>query len=418
MLWDPYGAFQTQTLPNGLAVHALQMDRPWQRIGFLVHSGALQDEVGKEGTGHFLEHLVTENIPNNDRSNLQDYFRSHGGGAMLGATNFWYSKYSFYLPLLDEEIQYGLTIFAKLLMSVTIEKSIETERSVIINEFNKKYPVKFVFDDKLRTHHTLYKGMEIERMLCPLGTHQSINAIQKDDLQKYYDAHYTPANISVVGVGAYSLDKFVESIKGTDLYGYKHGTRSLYPPIATVPVLETNRTVINMKDIMLNSEMKNASIECSAIIPLSISVQALIIYSAMLSELLSKEIREERGWTYHIYCNVIEYYQFNKLTIECTSFSVEAIDSIEEIIDSIISSIPLQNSLFHKIRDGRIKRQFIVDENTSQIFSNSMDEISEYNRVILQKELLEKFTALTFEDICAVAPHFTVNNRYTVLVNP
>jgi len=43
-MWDPYAEFESATLPNGLKVYAAHWaERPWQAIGFVIHSGAEQD---------------------------------------------------------------------------------------------------------------------------------------------------------------------------------------------------------------------------------------------------------------------------------------------------------------------------------------------------------------------------------------
>lgn len=63
MIYDPYAVFKKHVLPNGLTIYHAYYDRPWVKSKFVIHSGSREDEVRKEGTSHFVEHLVSENIP-------------------------------------------------------------------------------------------------------------------------------------------------------------------------------------------------------------------------------------------------------------------------------------------------------------------------------------------------------------------
>jgi predicted Zn-dependent peptidase len=61
-MWDPYSQFETRVLDNGLTIHVLHgPERPGVRFVFGIHSGARHDLPGKEGTAHFMEHLVHRN---------------------------------------------------------------------------------------------------------------------------------------------------------------------------------------------------------------------------------------------------------------------------------------------------------------------------------------------------------------------
>ena len=62
-MYDPYADFEKATLPNGLQVYAAYWpDRPWQYVGFVLHSGANTDPEDLPGVAHFVEHLVSRNI--------------------------------------------------------------------------------------------------------------------------------------------------------------------------------------------------------------------------------------------------------------------------------------------------------------------------------------------------------------------
>ncbi|MCX6736974.1 MAG: insulinase family protein, partial [Candidatus Parcubacteria bacterium] len=200
-MFDPYADFKKTTLPNGLAIHALRWpNRPWEAIGILVHSGAEHDPIGFEGLAHFVEHLVSENA-NIPKKEMNTFFEKYGGMVDFGATGYPYAHYRFFLPALKNILAKAFSMFGHMLISAKLKNFIERERKIIINEFHCAYPAKFQFDLDMQKHRALYSDSWLGRFTRPLGNPESIGLITQKELQSYYDAHYTPANISIVGVG-------------------------------------------------------------------------------------------------------------------------------------------------------------------------------------------------------------------------
>jgi len=209
-MWDPYAEFQSATLANGLNVYAaFWPERPWEVVGFLIHSGAEQDPLGREGTAHFVEHLIAENS-NVSKRKMCAFFANCGGKVNLGKTGYAASYYHFFVPTDKVILEKAFSLFGHMLLLAKIEKFIERERQVIKGEFYQHYPIKFQLDVDMHKHKTLYGGCWLERFVRPFGDAESIERITQSDLQLYYDSHYTPANISVVGVGGVTLPELVK----------------------------------------------------------------------------------------------------------------------------------------------------------------------------------------------------------------
>jgi predicted Zn-dependent peptidase len=416
MNWDPYSEFRSTTLENGLTIHALQMQRPWQRVGFVIHSGALQDPIGKEGMAHFVEHLVSENcsLSNQDLINM---FRKVGGSCMLGNVNYWRTHYSFYIPLKETIMKKALSLFGQMLISSKLEKNIERERDVIINEFNKKYPILALHDLCMHEQRVLFKDHPLERMLSAIGTPFAIKEINKIDLQHYYDMHYTPANISLVTVGGYSLDEIVGFISKTPFSLKKMGSRVEYAALNSFLPLNENRYVLKTSAV-IGSTVNSAGYESSAKIPLSINRSALRMICLMLKELLVRELREKFAWTYAVNTDWDNYREFYLFSITVSSFAVTAIDSIEEKIEAVILSVYKNRKLFNKIRKERMVRLFILDQNTANIMDDCMQDIAVDNRVVTLAEHYKSFSQLTFDEVCSLIPYLSTENRWTLIKIP
>ena len=245
-MWDPYAEFDSAMLPNGLTVHAAHWPgRPWEAMGFLIHSGAEHDLVGLEGLSHFVEHAVSENTDVSKRD-MEAFFEDCGGMANLGTTGYPYTRYHFFVPIDRAVLIQAFSMFGQMLLSAKLEKFIERERQVIIGEFHRYYPVKLKLDLAVREHKILYNGYWLERFVRPLGNPESVRRITQSHLQSYYDTHYTPVNMSIVGVGGMMLSELVELISESPFATSKKGVRTLTPNPATDVALPTETRYVSL----------------------------------------------------------------------------------------------------------------------------------------------------------------------------
>ncbi|MDB5255113.1 MAG: mitochondrial-processing peptidase subunit beta [Candidatus Nomurabacteria bacterium] len=417
MKWDPYSEFHTTVLDNGLTIHARQVKQSWQRMGCMVHSGAAQDLVEKEGTAHFLEHLVSEHslVPN---KTMNEYFKRQGGSCMLGMTSYWRTWYGFFVPSEKRVIKKSLSYFSSMLLNAELHNKIERERSVIINEFNKKYPLTFAYEKLVKEHTLLHENRMLERMLCSLGTCQTIDNITQHDLQKYYDIHYVPANMSIVTVGGYSVDQIVELLSESDFSQNKPGKRASLNLGGELVPLSTTRLMFNMGDYLKVLPNKNGSYESRGRLPRHVNTRSVTLLVLMLRILLFRALREKRAWTYDVSVDWNNYRDFYSFDIKCSSFDIKAVNKIETVIDGIIASVPTKRSFFEKIKKDRLKSVWMNDENGSQLLDEVLGDATLYNRILTLQEFYETIERVSFEDVCNLIPYLVPEKRLTTIIVP
>ncbi len=418
MNWDPYSEFRSATFSNGLEIHALKMDRPWQRLNVVVHSGSVQDSAGKEGTAHFVEHLVSKNTTTSYEA-LRDYFNNNGGGAMFGATNFWNTQYRFFIPKKEAVMAQSLEYFGEMLLGLKLKRNIERERDVILNEFIKKYPITFRYDIELRAHKALHAGLPLERILTPLGSSDTIKVITEEDVQEYYDTNYTPKNMSIVAVGGYSLEEICDFLSESRFAVLMPGERKAMRPLKRFPKMPENFLELKLSDyVALSAIEKFASYESSFKIPLSISETAISILGGMLNELLDHEIRQKEAWTYNIRTSSHFYVQYYKFNVACSSFSLKAVDLIEERIDSIITSIPSNEGLFKKIKKNKLAGVYMSDEDGSTILTEAVTDLFYRGGIKPLTASIENIERVTFAEVCSILQFWKKENRWTMITRP
>ena len=188
--------FNRFTLANGLRVLVHEDDTtPMAVVNILYDVGARDEEEGKTGFAHLFEHLMfggSVNIPSYDEP-LQRV-----GGENNAFTSNDITNYYITLPAVNLETAFWLESDRMLSLAFS-EKSLETQRNVVCEEFKQRY-LNQPYGDvwlKLRplayTTHP-YRWATIGQEL------KQIEDARMEDVKAFFQKHYNPQNaIMVVG---------------------------------------------------------------------------------------------------------------------------------------------------------------------------------------------------------------------------
>lgn len=417
-MWDPYAEFQSATLPNGLTVHAAHWPgRPWEAMGFLVHSGAEYDPIGLEGLSHFIEHVVSENT-NVSKKEMETFFKHCGGKVCLGTTGYPSTHYRFFVPTDSAILAKAFSMFGHMLLSAKLEKFIERERRVIIGEFHRHYPVKFKLDLDVREYKALYAGYWLERFVRPLGHPESVTRITQSELQSHYDTHYTPANMSIVGVGGMQLTELVELLSESPFATSKKGVRTPLPTPATdvAPPSETRHVFELSKHI--TDPIEVGAYRSVAKIPGNINGRVVRIVNEMFNEVFFEEVREQRAWAYAINSSRHNFRHFYEFSINCDTLALKAINEVEGVIEACMASMADREDLFEQIKRRALASQFMTDLTGRGICDGALDDLAKDQRIISLKEIGEDLEHATMSDVKGVLQWLRPDRRWTLITKP
>lgn len=417
-MWDPFANFESAVLSNGLTIYASHWpDRSWQHVNFLIHSGADQDLIGREGTAHFMEHLVSENgmFP---QFEMQKFLRKNGGNANFGSTAYPHTYYQFSLPAMDSILTEGLMMFGSMLLHAQLEKYIERERAIIFGEFRQYFPSDYKHELEVRKNRAIHRGNTLERMALALGTLESIANITQGDLQTYYDTHYTPANMSIVCVGGKTLNEMVALLSDSPFADLKKGIRTVRPaPTRQVSAPLDCRYTYRQSDY-ISTPVEVGEYHSFAKIPGTFSQSELEIFSRALGEKLFEEVRLERAWTYHIQASGTPYAGFFQSEIQAMGVRLDAMDSIEKVIDFCVSEVGTNTELFHRTQEATIAETIMLDTTGNDICYDAMQQISLYGRIESLQEQMDSYRRVAFQDMQDLSRLLAPHMRHTQLALP
>lgn len=217
--------FNRFTLANGLRVLVHEdATTPMAVLNILYDVGARDEEEGKTGFAHLFEHLMfggSVNIPSYDEP-LQRVGGENNAFTSNDITNY-------YITLPAENVETAFWLESDRMLSLAFsEKSLDTQRNVVMEEFKQRYLNQPYGDVWLKLRPLAYQNHPYQWATIGQDLAQIENA-KMEDVKAFFKKHYNPQNaILVVGGNVKTADvkalaeKWFESIPA----GEKH-TRNL-----------------------------------------------------------------------------------------------------------------------------------------------------------------------------------------------
>ena len=194
--------FEKFTLSNGLKViFHKDPTTPLAVINTLFDVGARDESPDKTGFAHLFEHLMF-----GGSINIEDFDAplQNAGGESNAFTSNDITNYYNIIPA--QNIETALWLESDRLLSLAFtEKSLETQRSVVIEEFKQRYlnqPYGDVWLELRPLAYTIHPyqwatiGKEIKH----------IEDASMEDVKSFFYKHYTPSNAIVCIAGNFELD--------------------------------------------------------------------------------------------------------------------------------------------------------------------------------------------------------------------
>ena len=198
--------FEKFTLANGLRVIFHQdVSTPMAVMNIMYDVGARDEDPQKTGFAHLFEHLMfggSVNVPDYDEP-LQ----------MAGGENNAYTTNditNYYIQLPAENLETAFWLESDRMLSLAFgEKSLETQRKVVIEEFKEHYLTKPYGDVWHKMRELAYKKHPYRWMTIGKELSHIENA-KLEDVKNFFFKHYRPVNAVLVVAGNVTIEKVKE----------------------------------------------------------------------------------------------------------------------------------------------------------------------------------------------------------------
>lgn len=279
--------FNRFTLANGLRVLVHEDDTtPMAVLNILYDVGARDEETDKTGFAHLFEHLMfggSVHIP------VYDEPLQRVGGENNAFTSNDITNYYITLPAVNLETAFWLESDRMLSLAFS-EKSLETQRNVVCEEFKQRYLNQPYGDVWLKLRPLAYTTHPYRWATIGQDLKQIENA-RMEDVKAFFKKHYNPQNaIMVVGgnVKTEEVKALAEKWFGPIPSGEKYLRNLPKEPLQTVERRETIHAKVPLNAIYMAFKMPardSSDYQCFDLISDVLSQgQSSRLYNSLLKE--------------------------------------------------------------------------------------------------------------------------------------
>ena len=195
--------FEKFVLANGLRVIVHQdLSTPMAVMNIMYDVGARDEDPEKTGFAHLFEHLMfggSVNVPDYDEP-----LQMAGGENNAYTTN---DVTNYYIQLPAENLETAFWLESDRMLSLAFgEKSLETQRKVVCEEFKEHYLNKPYGDVQQKMRELAYKKHPYRWMTIGKELSHIQNA-RLEDVKNFFFKHYRPVNAVLVVAGNVTLEK-------------------------------------------------------------------------------------------------------------------------------------------------------------------------------------------------------------------
>ena len=304
---DGAGAVRSTVLPGGLRV-VTETRRSLRSVcfGIWAQVGSRDESAALNGATHYLEHLLFKGTRRRSALEISAAVDAVGG-EMNAFTTKEYTCY--YARVLDRDLPLAVDVVCDMLTgSVLRAEDVEAERGVVLEEIamTEDDPGDCVHD---LFAHTLLGDSPLGRPV--LGTVDTVTALTRDRLARFYRRHYVPDRLVVTAAGNVDHAELVHLVRDAFARagalgpadaaprGPRRGTRRPRTAAGRVEVrrrrTEQVHVVLGMPGVSRTDERRWA-----------LGVLSTALGGGMSSRLF-QEIRERRGLAYSVYTHTSGY---------------------------------------------------------------------------------------------------------------
>jgi predicted Zn-dependent peptidase len=406
-------------LPGGLRVVTEQLAGARSAsIGVWVGIGS-RDETGQlHGASHFLEHLLFKGT--SERSALDISIALDAVGGEFNA--FTAKEYTcFHARVLDEDLPLAIDVLGDMITSSTItDEDVEAERDVILDE------IAMHDDDPDDVVHNLFaeqawgSGSPLGRPIA--GSVESIEALNRTQIVRFYRRHYRAPNMVVAAAGNLDHAEVVRRVRRS--FGrsdFLRGDATPAPPrttrrvtrvrpgtvTATRPFEQVN-LVLGMQGLPRNDDRRFA---------LGVLNTAL---GGGTSSRLFQEVRERRGLAYSVFSFASHHADSGVVGVSVGCLPAK-LDEVLAVVRAELAKVAAEGISAEELARGKgqLRGGLVLglEDSGSRMSRLGKAELV-HDELLGIDEVLARIEAVTLEDVRTVAAEVFAQPEILAVVGP
>ena len=386
------------TLGNGIRVIAQPM--PYLTsvaAGIWVKTGSTCETPEENGISHFIEHMMFKGTQKRNTRQIAADMDKIGG-----QINAFTSKECtcYHVRVVPDKLGVGLDVLSDLFINSQIDaQELEKEKGVVIEE------IAMVGDDVEELAHEkiselFFSGSTLSKPI--LGPADNIRKFTRDDLFRYIDMHYYPANVVIAVAGNYDESQFIGTMEQY-FGGYSRGVKKEKDECAAPfsPALRTTFIEKDVEQTHLCLAFPGSTFADDE--RFSLAVLNNILGGGMSSRLFQL-IREEKGLAYSVYSYPSTYSFAGMFTLYAGTTAANA-DEVVKLMKQEIDTLKkdrISAEDFAQGKDQLIGNYALSMEGSNAVMSAMGKSLLLLDEIYDEAETQKKIEAVTPERVDAL----------------
>jgi predicted Zn-dependent peptidase len=391
----------TETMPHVRSV----------TLGVWLTRGSRHESDERSGIAHFVEHMLFKGTSTRSAEDIAQAIDSIGG--QLDA--FTAKEYaSYYIKVLDEHVPLAIELLTDIVRRPAFAPDeIEREKKVILEEIKMVEDTPDDLVHELFTQH-FWEGHPLARPI--LGSRETVEALNRDTLLKYFEGAYVASNLIVAAAG--NLDH--ARVRGlvqeafADLASSGEVLGEDVPRVS--PQVVTRTKELEQSHICLGTNSYPQSHQDRYV---SYILNTLL--GGSMSSRLFQNIREKRGLAYSVFSGLSAYRDAGNITI----YAGCANEAVGEVVDLCVEELkglkrtPVSDAELRRAKDHLKGSLMLSLENTASRMSHLARQEIYFARHFGLDETLAGVEAVSSQDIQRVAADlFSTGSLAATVVGP
>lgn len=414
-MMDQTVAVNKTVLENGLTVVSEHI--PAVRsisIGIYVKTGSRHENKDTNGIAHLLEHMVFKGTKNYSAIQIARSMENLGG-SLNAYTSREITVY--YVHILDTHLELSVKILAELALKPLLrENDLIKEKRVIQEEISsvKDTPEEYIID---LFHEKLFPNHPLGRPI--LGTTETLNGIDKNNLNEFWYNHYNPPNMVLSVAGNIDHQKVIKLVRKyfDSTNTGKTSSEYQFPGIKAEKGKSFNFSEpVNQTHICVGTDC------FSFLDERKYDLIAINTYlGGGMSSRLFQIIREKRGLAYSVYSFLDFFMDSGVFGFYLGTEKSQAKKAIDLMMTEIkrVKTILLSASAVKSLKE-QLKGSYLLGlESTGRRMGRMAKNEIFFKRYIPDEEIIDKINAITAESLLQTAGQiFTDNALNTITFIP
>lgn len=389
--------YNVHTLPNGIRLLHVPAASAISHACIIINSGSRDEQEGKAGLAHFIEHLIFKRTEKRSTSQILNRLESVGADLNAYTTKEYTCIHASFLnPYLDRTLE----LFNDIVFHSTFpEEEMDKEKGVISDEIASylDQPEEAINDD---FEDMLWKGHALGRNI--LGTEETVNNFTQSDIKQFIKANYHTDEIVIAVLGNYTFNKLIKT-------GSKYFS-NIPENMATKPRLTPVKNPTETKSVYKPITQVHCLLGTQAYSTHHNHKAGLLLLNNYfggtgMSSVLNLQIREKYGIAYTIESNYSPLSDTGIFTIYFGTDKEKHQKALPLIYKEFkkLKENPLNEIQLHRAKQKFIGQIALSEENRIGLIVAMAKSLIDHNKIDSLETVFSKINAVTSSEFAQIA---------------